>query len=176
MAKVTGPLFSMSASGRLESLVYDRRGFVRKFVPPANPETSAQGNARQRLLAAQRAVSKAGPTMREELRAKFAEMGLPGYRWNAYLIQATIGYNAEAWSDSVSAFDAMLQGDRDNWDGRAATLGLYTVEVNYASDSPISAGLAMFAVRRALYGLGFGDTVGEPASGNYEEWSNILGG
>jgi hypothetical protein len=51
MARVSGPLFSMTASGALaEALVYSKwkgREYVRQFVIPQNPQTAKQLNVRK---------------------------------------------------------------------------------------------------------------------------------
>ena len=56
MAKTTGPLFSVDASGKLaDSIVYSRwRGvkYVRQFVIPANPNSGAQQVQRGRMTEA----------------------------------------------------------------------------------------------------------------------------
>jgi len=50
MAKVTGPLFSMSASGKIgDSMVFfgwKGVNVVRQWLKPANPKSSGQGDAR----------------------------------------------------------------------------------------------------------------------------------
>jgi hypothetical protein len=47
MAKVTGALFSLEASGKFaNALVFDRRGYVRSYKRPTNLQTAAQGNVR----------------------------------------------------------------------------------------------------------------------------------
>ena len=56
MAKVTGPLFSLSASGQIaKTLVFMKwKGIadVRKYVIPANPNTAAQQTQRAFITAA----------------------------------------------------------------------------------------------------------------------------
>ncbi len=47
MARVTGGLFSLEASGKFaNALVFDRRGYVRGYKRPTNPQTAPQGNVR----------------------------------------------------------------------------------------------------------------------------------
>lgn len=50
MARVTGALFSMDASGQIgKALVYSKwkgRGYVREYVIPENPQTAKQVNVR----------------------------------------------------------------------------------------------------------------------------------
>ena len=51
MAKVTGALFSLEASGKFaNALVFDRRGYVRKHQTPTNPQTAGQGNVRPGIV------------------------------------------------------------------------------------------------------------------------------
>jgi len=62
MAKLTGPLMSFTASGKLaDTIVYfGWKGIacVRQFVIPANPQSAAQGDQRIILGGTGRAVGK----------------------------------------------------------------------------------------------------------------------
>ena len=62
MAKVTGPLFSMSASGKLgDAVVYGAwKGVntVRQWLKPANPQTASQGDTRIAMGGTGRGVGK----------------------------------------------------------------------------------------------------------------------
>lgn len=171
MARVDGPLFSLTASGRFEELVYDKRGYVRRFVVPTNPKSAAQGNARQILLAAQKATSKLGTSAREDVKAYLGAIGLVGYRWNAWTLQAIIGEGSQAWADSKTAYTA-LGDDQQGWETKAQEIGLIQISIPYASDDPITPGLAMWALARALDGMGLGP--GTPDGTNYGAWGDYI--
>ena len=65
MAKVTGPLYSMSASGKLaDAMVYfGWKGInvVRGWVKPANPQSEGQGDQRIMVGGTGRAVGEIKP-------------------------------------------------------------------------------------------------------------------
>ncbi len=62
MAKTTGPLYSLSASGKLaNAMVYftwKGIGVCREWLKPANPQTAAQGNRRTMLGGTGRGVGE----------------------------------------------------------------------------------------------------------------------
>ena len=109
MAKVTGGLFSLEASGKFaNALVFDRRGYVRGYKRPTNPQTAPQGNVRQVMLAAQRALGVAGATTKTGIK----DLAPVDYRWNSYLIQQLIGKGSVAWDASLAAFNALDAADQ----------------------------------------------------------------
>lgn len=164
MAKVTGPLMSMSASGTVGSTItFDKRGFVRERVIPANPQSDAQGNVRQMLLGVQKALSRIGATVITAVKS----IAPVSYRWNAFLLQAAIGPNSSEFEASRTAYAALTAPQRDAWNLAAVALGLTDQSIIYATDAPISAGLALFAVSRALFALGLNVVAGD----NNDDWA-----
>lgn len=98
MAKVINPLLSGSASGQLgHMMTFDKRGYVRQYVVPANPQTVNQMAVRNTMGDLQRSLKTLGAVLRAELRAGF------GPRWNSVIIgelmangnAALVAYNAE---------------------------------------------------------------------------------
>lgn len=171
MPKVTGPLMSMSASGTIgNTITFDKRGFVRQRVVPANPKSDAQGNVRQMLLAVQKALTLLGAAAIAAVKT----VAPVAYRWNSYLLSQVIGSGSEAFEASRAAYLALGAPDRANWEARAAALGITQQTVEYASDDPISPGLALFAVSRALFLLGFNVAAGTPAAANYDAWGDYF--
>lgn len=170
MAKVTGPLMSMQASGTLgDTITFDKRGFVRNRVIPANPQSDAQGNVRQMLLGVQKALSKLGATAIAAVKT----LAPTSYRWNSYLLQQVIGPNSSEFEASRTAFAALTAPQRAAWDASAMALGLTTQTITYATDAAISPGLALFAVSRVLFGLGINVAAGTPAADNNDEWATF---
>ena len=171
MPKVKGPLMSMEASGTLgDTITFDRRGFVRQRVIPTNPQSDAQGNVRQMLLAVHKALTLLGATVIAAVRT----VAPTAYRWNSYLLSQVIGSGSEAFEAARTAYLALGAPDRVNWDARAAALGITQQTIPYASDDPISPGLALFAVSRALFLLGFNVAAGAPAAPNYDAWGDYF--
>lgn len=170
MAKVTGPLMSMTASGTVGgNITFDKRGFVRQRVIPANPRSDLQGNVRQMLLGVQKALSRIGATVIANVKT----VAPIAYRWNAYLLQLSIGPNSSEFEASRTAFNALTAPERAAWDAAAIDLGLVEQSIVYATDPSISPGLAVFVVSRALYGLGLNVEAGTPAAANSDDWATF---
>ncbi len=170
MAKVVGGLFSVEASGKFaNALVFDRRGYVRGYTRPTNPQTEAQGNVRQVMLAAQRAIGLAGDATKAEIKE-----AAPDYRWNSYLIQQMIGKGSVAWDASLAAFNALDPADQGVWTSEAEALGMTEISIPYAGDSPISAGTAFFALARTLFDLGVYVVNGAPDGANAVAWATSV--
>ena len=171
MAKVKGPLMSLEASGTVgDTITFDKRGFVRQRVIPANPQTDLQGNQRQMLLGTQRALRLLGAAVIDALKS----IAPTSYRWNAYALQQVIGPGSSEFEASRAAFAALPAADRDNWEARAVALGLTAQSIAYATDPPVSPGLALFAISRALYRLGINTPAGAPAAANFDAWGDYF--
>lgn len=171
MPKATGPLFSMSASGTLgKTITFDKRGFVRQRVIPANPKSDLQGNVRQMLLAVQKALSKLGQSVIDEAKT----LAPVAYRWNAYLLQRALGPNSSEFEASRTAYAALTAPQRADWETEAAGVGLVEQVIEYASDPAITPGLALFAVARSLFALGLNVADGEPGAANQTEWATYF--
>jgi hypothetical protein len=111
MAKVIGPLMSIGASGKLaNTLVYDKRGFVREYVIPANPQTAAQTLTRNNLKDIQNELKQLGAVLREELKAQF------GYRWNSLIISELMSNSNAVLDAYVTAWTAFITGDKTAWE------------------------------------------------------------
>ena len=153
MAKVTGPLFSVTASGQFaKTLTYDKRGFTRKYVIPANPQSVDQMVGRNILGDVQRELKQLGAVLRPTIKAAL------GYRWNTLVIQeltANEAANFVAYQAEWNAFTT----------GKAAWV---TADVATGLVNP--AGGCFYAVAKALYDVAFrltGDgLITEPAEGN----------
>ena len=104
MAKVINPLLSGSASGQLgHMMTFDKRGYVRQYVVPANPKSVGQMAVRNTMGDLQRSLKTLGVVLRAELRA-----GL-GSRWNSVIIgelMATGNAALTAYNAELAAFTA----------------------------------------------------------------------
>lgn len=171
MAKVTGPLMSMSASGTVGGTVtFDKRGFVRQRVIPANPKSDIQGNVRQKLLGVQRALRVLGASVIAAVRS----LAPVAYRWNSYLLQQALGPGSSEFDASVTAYAALTSTQKDSWEADAIAAGLTDQTIDYASDDPITAGLALFAICRTLYRLGLNTSAGTPSGTNHTAWKTYF--
>lgn len=171
MAKVNGPLMSMEASGTIAgTLTFDKRGFVRTHVTPANPQTAEQGNVRQRLLAVQKALRFIGAAVVAVVRT----LAPTSYRWNSYLLSQVLGAASTEFDASVAAYAALTAPERAAWETKAVAIGITEQSITYATDDPVSPGLALFAVARTLYRLGVNVEDGAPGGANPVAWGDFF--
>lgn len=169
MAKVVGPLFSMSASGAFGSIVFDKRGYARPKGNYRDPQTTHQGDFRQTLIVAQRCVKICGPTTRQFIK-NIADV--PS-RWNGYLLKFLIGpqrANYIAYTDSFVNDPAV---DQAGWEMAAASMGLRPVTVTYADEIGVSPGLQLFILASTLFEMGLYPALEKPAA-NAELWKESI--
>jgi len=110
MAKVTNPLLSMSASGKIgNSIVFDKRGRARIYVIPANPQTAGQMSVRNTLGDIQRSLVKLGATLRGQLRTGF------GATWNSMIVGELMANGNAALDGYVTTWNAYTSGEKTAW-------------------------------------------------------------
>lgn len=110
MAKVINPLLSGVASGQLgHMMTFDKRGFVRQYVTPANPNTVAQQGVRNTMKDLQAELKLLGATLRGELKSGF------GYRWNSIIIGELMANDNAALDAYVAEWTAFGSTDKTNW-------------------------------------------------------------
>lgn len=140
MAKVTGPLMSIEASGQFaQSIVFDKRGFARGYTIPSNPRTSSQQATRLAMKAAQTAAKHLNAAARTTLE------GLLGYRWNAGLLADTLGVSLINWEVAVEGYENLTTQEKAALTALETTLGIQTIMVpEYEAET--SGGVALYAV------------------------------
>lgn len=110
MAKVINPLLSGSASGQIgQMMTFDKRGFVRQYVIPANPKTDAQMLQRNTMGDLQRELKQLGPTLRTDFKAAF------GYRWNSVIIGELLANGGAQLAAYTAEWTAFVTLDKTNW-------------------------------------------------------------
>lgn len=132
MAIVTGPLFSVSASGSVaEALVFfpwKGRSLVRKWLVPANPQTADQNTVRGRLGASAQAIQwmngeldqKGGRADTDKvMHIAAAPAGTP---WQSNVVAGMFGAEQSYWILDDAAWDALSAANRDAWDTAAEAL------------------------------------------------------
>jgi len=153
MAKVTGPLMSMGASGRFGAIVFDTRGFVRTFVAPANPQTVNQMTQRNTMGDIQRELKLLGIVLRGELKS-----GL-GYRWNSLIIKELLGGGKAVLIAKQAEYAAFVAGDKTAWANADAAVPVELTD-----------GEILYCVASALYDLclrlAVTVSLTDPATGN----------
>lgn len=169
MAKCTGPLFSMDASGGFGgSLVFGKwkgRNTVRQLVTPANPNSADQESARNAVRvvgAAQRFANLAtvkgdgrSMTDKEALQA----VAPSGQAWNGYLSKSMIGAGALNYAAAKTAWDALNSTAKGNWTTAAGALtpaigSVYQTTAGGAAGTAMTAGEAYFHYQYGLYVAG----------------------
>lgn len=173
MAKVTGPLYSMTASGKIaDAMVFmsiKGRAVVRQWLIPANPKTADQGDVRLVMGGVGRAVGAVKKT------GAYAEQLITlgvvptDQSKQSYLVKRIIeAYcsDATAFEAEVTAFEAHT-AEADFISG-AVTAGLIDFDVTYkGTTSAFSAGLMLYLLAKAAIGLAFTGTPYSVALGSW---------
>lgn len=167
MAKVTGPLMSMDASGAFAgTLVFTRwkgRPVVRQLVIPSNPRSTDQAIQRNILrvtAAAQRwanVSTSIGPGRTKKDKEVLIDYAPAGFAWNGNFVKTMVGLGSVAYNAATAAFATLGASDKTAWDTAAAALtpaitsvvqrNAFTNEIG----TPISAGNVWFVYQYALF-------------------------
>lgn len=134
MAKVTGPLMSMSASGKIANAIvfFPWKGIhvVREWLKPANPKTADQGT--QRLIAGALGRSTSVVHTTSDFAAEIREYMANGLTWpsaiSKYMIDNIIN-DGTAWDALVTEYEAHTATAA--FDTEAAALNLQELDITY---------------------------------------------
>lgn len=184
MAKTTGALFSIEASGQFaKTIVFDKRGLARVYKIPANPKTTAQGDQRQRMANIQRAIGAVGTLSAVNVGFAFLtgyKSKIPqSYRWQSQLLgDAT---KAADYAASVTAWAALDSTAKGNWNTAATTAGITAVAIDYAAETAPTNGQSLFHLSRAIWFSGSLDLDTAPATtipgaSNSAQWAECVTG
>lgn len=137
MAKVKGGLFSMEASGKLGgALVFDKRGYVRNYKIPANPQTVDQVAVRNMLADIQAELKVLGLVVRAAVKTDL------GYRWNSVIIKELMANDNAVYDAYAAEYGAFIAGDKTAWATADVAVGLNGTD-----------GEVLYCVASALYDL-----------------------
>lgn len=132
MAKVTGPLMSLDASGKFAgALVFGKwkgRPTVRQLVRPSNPMSTDQVDQRNmvRVMGAGQhwanftALIRAGETLTDKELLKLAAPS--GQAWNGFLVKSGIGAGSINYSAAAAAYAALSAPEKAAWVAAADAL------------------------------------------------------
>lgn len=169
MAKVTGPLMSMDASGGFGgTLVFGKwkgRNTVRQLVTPSNPQTLAQqiGRNAVRVVGTMQhwvnfAVTKgSGRLVKDKTLLKSVTPA--NQAWNGYLSKLMIGAGAIAYTAAGNAWAALSAPNKATWETAAGALSpvipatYQTAALGVAAPS-MTNGEAWYRYQTALYAAG----------------------
>ena len=118
MARVTGPLMSMEASGTIgKTLTFANwvgRQYVRRWTRPSNPQTQDQMDQRNAFSVIGVGVSWANKCLQinssttKTDEAAYREKTPSGMRWNGYIQKVLTGSGAAGYKAAKLAWDALL--------------------------------------------------------------------
>jgi hypothetical protein len=132
MAKTTGPLFSLEASGTVGKTVtyshWKGRPYVRRRVIPLNPFETDQVAARNRIRvmaagmfwANHTAQILSGESDTDKVRIK--AITPDDVAWNGYLVDKGIGPGATSYTEAGVIWNGLSPGEMTAWDDAAAAL------------------------------------------------------
>jgi len=154
MAKVTGPLYSMTASGKIaDAMVFfsnKGRACVRQWLIPKNAKTEDQGDRRLILGGVGRACGIVKATSGYETKLN-AAVNIPNDQTRqSYLVKTII----EAYVSTAVNFEAQLAEFNahtavSDFNSAAVTLGLVVVNIAYkGTTNPFSPGLMLYLVAK----------------------------
>ena len=167
MARVTGPLMSMEASGTIgKTLTFANwvgRQYVRRWTRPANPQTADQMDQRNAFSVVGVGVSWANKCLQinssttKTDEAAFREKTPSGMRWNGYIQKVLTGSGAAGYKAAKLAWDAL--GGGSSWDAAAAALtppvqSAPQYLAGGASDTAATPGEVLFIMNYGLYLIG----------------------
>lgn len=189
MAKVTGPLMSLDASGTVGNTTtfskWKGRNYVRLRVTPQNPKTDAQAQSRSYLGALGQALSTILTRAKD-----MAHAGSPfwaaavsfapaGQSWISFASRTILGTNFGNIAAVITAYTAVSSTPKGYYDSHAAALGLTTFSLSYGSADPIAAGAQLYGMYKfAVEQLGYTAPAGGFASpttgelGDFVTWCN----
>lgn len=175
MAKVSGPLMSMDASGKFGgAIVFSKwkgRNVVRQLVVPANPNSAGQESARNRTRvtgALQSWVNSTtmkadGETLTDKARIKAITPG--GFAWNGFLTQTLIGSGGLTYADAIAAYAALTAPQKAAWEAATDDIvpvisDVYQTVEGGGAGTPITDGEVFFILQYGLSLLGLADAPG----------------
>jgi len=138
MAKVTGPLFSVGASGKIADAMvhfpWKGRHIVRQWLKPSNPQTTLQGDMRQTLGGLGRACAHVHTNSQYAVDTR--EVAATGQTW----VSAFVKYCVNTWMVNSAAFEAKwteatVHAHWGKFDSEAKALGMATFNVAYKGTS-----------------------------------------
>lgn len=132
MAKVTGPLMSLEASGTIgNALTFSRwvgRPYVRRYTVPGNPQTLNQETHRNRFSAVgtittwgtrnNQTYDANTDTVQELIKSKTPA----DQRWNGYLLRVLTSGNGAQYDAAKSEWEGAMLANQAAWESAATGL------------------------------------------------------
>jgi len=173
MAKVTGPLMSMSASGKIADAIvffgWKGTNVVRQWLKPSNPQSTSQGDTRIVMGGTGRAVGKmvASGAYHQQL----IDLNLipGGQTKQSYMVKYIID-NFLSNGTLYTAELAALTGHTAfaDFETSADSLGILEFDLSYATYEPYQKALGLYLLGKAAIALSF---TGAPYSIALASWT-----
>lgn len=173
MAKVSGPLMSMDASGKIgDAIVFSKwkgQNYVRQWLKPANPQTADQGDTRVRVGGTGKACGKV--SVLGVINEKLQALGVipSGQSKQSYLVKYILmNYltNATTYAEQLAALTGHTAYTA--FQAAADTLGISAFDLAYASVAAYDKGLGVFLLAKTCQALQF---TGEPYTTALSAWT-----
>jgi hypothetical protein len=178
MAKVTGPLYSMTASGKIADAMvfFSWKGIatVRQWLVPANPKAADQGDVRLVLGGLGRAVGKLEVDSAYHTKLKDLEVIPAQQTKQSYLVQfirnTFLSGKGATMTGNFNTELAALTGHTayTSFQAGADDLLIVDFDLDYASIAPFEKALGLYLLARAAIGLGF---TGSPYTKTLSAWT-----
>ena len=160
MAKVTGPLMSMSASGKIaDSIVFSiwkGTAYVRQWLKPANPQSADQGDQRIVVGGTGRACGKVAVT--SPYNVKLSALGVipAGQSKQSYLVKYILSHYLDTMTKYTAELAALTGHTAyTSFQAGADTLGITAFDLDYATVSEYNKALGIMLLYKTCQALGF---------------------
>jgi len=173
MAKVTGPLMSMSASGKIADAIvffgWKGTNVVRQWLKPSNPQSSTQGDTRIAMGGTGKAVGKISTDSAYHQQLIDLALIPGGQTKQSYMVKYIIN-NLISTGTLYAAELAACTGHTAYSDinAVASSLGIVEFDLSYATYAPYDRALGVYLLAKAAIALGF---TGTPYSIALASWT-----
>lgn len=167
MAKVSGPLFSLEARGKIADAIvffpWKGRHVVRQWLKPTNTKSVLQGYVRAALKAIGLWVRKVGNTNDGDAADSIVYQACTssadaGMNWNAWIGQGFLDmlqtgntFVTGSLTDLIDVYSSLNTTDLAAWASEASALGIQDFAFGYGYTTNIPAGLQFFFGAYACY-------------------------
>lgn len=160
MARVTGPLMSMSASGKIANAIvfsiWRGNAYVRQWLKPANPQMTLQGDQRTMLGGTGRACGKVAVT--SNFNTKLSAKGVvgSGQSKQSYLVSYILTHYLDTLTNYTAELAAVTAyGGISSWNAGATTLGITAFDLGYGAAGTYSKALGLTLLFKVAQALAF---------------------
>jgi len=160
MAKVTAPLFSLGASGKIgDAVVYftwKGRNVVRQWLVPSNPQSTGQGDRRIIMGGSGRAVGKMVVDAPFHDQLVTLELIPGGQTKQSYMVKYIIdNYISNATNYSTELACVKAHAASDHITIVADNLNVLEFDLDYATVDPYDKRLGLYLMAKAAIALSF---------------------